>query len=168
MWELYSLFAPKPLLLSNGNLDNLIPLDLSHRNARKVRNTYVQLGAEENFTHKLTKTTHPWDVEDVNLVSAFLSRQLLGREPENEITEIFTEEDLEPLRVSIPAQSLSTARLSEMLSGRKAEAGKELADVFRPTFRGEVIDPEALQPDVGRGDVMRVFAQFECALYRSE
>lgn len=168
MWELYSLFAPKPLLLSNGNLDNLIPLDLSHRNARKVRNTYVQLGAEENFTHKLTKTTHPWDVEDVNLVSAFLSRQLLGREPENEITEIFTEEDLEPLRVSIPAQSLSTARLSELLSGKKAEAGKELADVFRPTFRGEVIDPEALQPDVGRGDVMRVFAQFECALYRSE
>jgi len=168
MWELYSLFAPKPLLLSNGNLDNLIPLDLSHRNARKVRNTYVQLGAEENFTHKLTKTTHPWDVEDVNLVSAFLSRQLLGREPENEITEIFTEEDLEPLRVSIPAQSLSTARLSELLSGRKAEAGKELADVFRPTFRGKVIDPEALQPDVGRGDVMRVFAQFECALYRSE
>lgn len=168
MWEMYSLFAPKPLLLSNGNLDNLIPLDLSHRNGRKVRNTYVQLGAEENFTHKLTKTTHPWDVEDVNLVSAFLSRQLLGKEPENEITEIFTVAELEPLRVSIPAESLSTAQLSEKLTGRKAEEGKELADVFKPTFRGAVIDPDQLQLDVGRGDVMRVFAQFECTLYKPE
>lgn len=168
MWEMYSLFAPKPMLLSNGVLDNLIPLDLSHRNGRKVRNTYAQLGAEENFTHKLTNTTHPWDVEDVNLVSAFLCRQLLGKEPETKITEIFTVEDLEPLRVSIPAESLSTAQLSEKLTGKKAEAGKELADVFKPTFRGAVLDPDALQLDVGRGDVMRVFAQFECTLYQPE
>lgn len=168
MWEMYSLFAPKPLLLSNGVLDNLIPMDLSHRNGRKVRNTYVQLGAEENFTHKLTRTTHPWDVEDVNLVSGFLAQHLLGAKPAGEITEIFTVEDLEPLRVPIPAHSLSTAQLSEKLSGRKAGEGKELADVFVPTFRGKRIDPDALQLDVGRGDVMRVFAQFECTLYKPE
>ncbi len=168
MWEMYSLFAPKPLLLSNGVLDNLIPLDLSHRNGRKVRNTYVQLGKEENFTHKLTNTKHPWDVEDVNLVSEFLSKHLLGVIPEERITEIFAVENLEPLRVAIPEDCLTTAQLAEKISGKKAEAGKELADVFRPKLHGAVVDPDQLQPDVGRGDVMRVLAQFECTLYKEE
>ena len=168
MWEVYSLFAPKPLLLEGGNLDNLIPVDLAHRNARKVRNTYVQLDKEENFTFKLTKTTHSWDVEDVNLVSGFLSRQQLGEEAAEQITKIFTVEDLEPLRVPIPAESLSTAQLSEKLTGKAACEGEELADVFPPTYQGKTIDPESLQLDVGRGDVMRVFAQFECTLSQPE
>lgn len=168
MWEMYSLFAPKPLLLSNGVFDNLIPLDLSHRNGRKVRNTYVQLGKEENFLHKLTNTKHPWDVEDVNLVSEFLSKHLLGVTPEEKITEIFAVEALEPLRVTIPEGSLSTAQLAEKISGKTAEEGKELADVFPPKFRGTVVDPDELQLDVGRGDVMRVLAQFECTLYKPE
>lgn len=168
MWEMYSLFAPKPLLLSNGVFDNLIPMDLSHRNGRKVHNTYVQMGKEENFTHKLTKTKHSWDVEDVNLISGFLSRHLLGVTPAEEITEIFKVEDLEPLRVSIPEDCLTTAQLSEKLSGKKAEEGKELADVFRPKLHGVVVDPDELQLDVGRGDVMRVLAQFECTLYKEE
>ena len=168
MWEIYSLFAPKPLLLSGGVLDNLIPMDLFLRNSGKVRNTYVQMGKEENFTHKLTNTLHPWNVEDVNLVSAFLSKHLLGVTPEKEITEIFVVEDLDPLRVTIPTDCLHTAQLSEKLSGRAVAEGEELADVFVPVFRGKVIDPDEIQLDAGRGDVMRVFAQFECALYQEE
>ena len=168
MWEIYSLFAPKPMLLSGGVLDNLIPMDIFLRNGRKVRNTYVQMRKEENFTHKLTKTQHPWDVEDVNLVSAFLSRHLLGVTPEKEITEIFEVEDLDPLRVTFPTDRLNTAQLSEKLTGRAAVEGEELADVFVPIFQGKVIDPDEIQLDVGRGDVMRVFAQFECSLYKEE
>lgn len=168
MWEMYSLFAPKPLFLSGGVLDNLIPMDLFYRNGRKVHNTYMQMGRPENFIHKLTGTQHPWDVEDVNLVSAFLSEHLLGVTPETEISEIFTAEDLEPLRVTFPTDRLSTAQLSEQLTGRSAVEGEELADIFVPTFRGKAINPNEMQPDVGRGDVMRVFAQLECTLYQEE
>ena len=42
--------------------------------------------------------------------------------------------------------------------------GTELKDIFKPTFQGAILDPDSIQTDVGRGDVMRVFAQFECAL----
>ena len=51
MWEIYSLFAPKPMLLSGGVLDNLIPVDIFLRNGRKVRNTYVQMRKEENLDY---------------------------------------------------------------------------------------------------------------------
>ena len=43
--------------------------------------------------------------------------------------------------------------------------GTQLEDVFVPTFRSRPICAEQFQTDVGRGDMlMRVFAQFECAL----
>ena len=167
MWEVYSLFAPKPLLLEGGSLDNLIPMDLAHRNARKVRNTYVQMEAQAQFRFKLTPTKHSWEVADTNLISAFLSEHLLGMIPEDAET-VFSVEDPAPLHVAIPASCLTTAELSQKLSGRNVPEGKELADVYVPTYEGKPIDPESLQMDVGRGDVMRVFAQFECTLYKPE
>ena len=81
MWEIYSLFAPKPLLLEGGKHDNLIPLDLAHRNARKVKNTYMQLGSEK-MRFQLTDTRHSWELEDLNLISGFLCENLLGYTPE--------------------------------------------------------------------------------------
>ena len=70
MWEIYSLFAPKPLLLEGGKHDNLIPLDLAHRNARKVKNTYMQLGSQA-MQFQLTDTRHSWALEDLNLGNTF-------------------------------------------------------------------------------------------------
>ena len=42
--------------------------------------------------------------------------------------------------------------------------GTRLCDIFPPVMNGQPVDPSMLQMDVGRGDVMRVFAQMECAL----
>jgi len=165
MWEIYSLFAPKPLLLSGGVWDDLIPMDLAHRNARKVKNAYAQLDALENIHFTLTKTKHPWAVEDLNVVCRFLAQTLLHTTPED-ITQMLKEPNLEALHIPIPSDGLSTAELSRKLTGMEAAAPVELQDIFPPTFQGTPIDPEAIQTDVGRGDVMRIFAQFECTLYQ--
>ena len=166
MWEIYSLFAPKPLLLEGGTYDNLIPMDLAHRNARKIRNTYVQLDAGDNFRFKLTNTKHPWDLEDLNLVSRFLAENLLGKKLDDAKDSFHT--DLpDPFRVRMPEDMLTTAQLSERLSGVKVPENWELKDVFPPVFRGSRLATEDLEPDVGRGDVMRVLAQFECSLYEN-
>ena len=167
MWEIFSMFAPKPLLLEGGMLDNLLPMDTAHRNARKVRNTYVQFGAEENFHFQLTSTKHSWELDDHNLISRFLSQHLLNVIPEDG-TAIFPAEDPALFTIPIPKDCLTTAQLSEKISGKPVPEGKCLQDLFVPTFQGKPIDPEQLQPDVGRGDVMRVFAQMECALYHPE
>lgn len=163
MWEIYSLFAPKPLLLSSGKLDNLLPQDLFLRNCRKVKNTFVQMDRKENFSYKLTDTRHPWSIEDLNLISGFLAKQLLGKEV-CDAEAPFVVEDPDEYIVKMPENMLSTKALSEQLAGKKMPEGTELKDVFKPVFQGEELDPETIQRDVGRGDVMRVFAQFECAL----
>jgi len=167
MWEIYSLFAPKPLLLSGGRHDNLIPQDLFLRNARKVWNTYVQMDCKEQFSYKLTDTRHPWALEDLNLISSFMAKNLLG-ESVSDAEEMFevTDPDLE--KVEMPEDMLSTEELSCRLTGKRMPEGTELKDIFRPTFRGEIIDADSIQQDVGRGDVMRVFAQFECALLKEK
>ena len=164
MWEIYSLFAPKPLLLSGGRHDNLIPQDLFLRNARKVKNTYVQQACEESFSYKLTDTRHSWELEDLNLISAFFAKQLLGVEAAP--AEDMNMEASRP--VKMPEDALSTAQLCEFLTGKQMPEGTRLQDVFQPTYQGVPLDPATLQDDVGRGDVMQVFAQFECALLQEK
>jgi len=163
MWEIYSTFAPKPLLLSGGVHDNLFPQDLVHRNARKVKNTYVQMDAADSFGFELTDTKHSWEISDVNLISGFLSKRLLGVDAKDS-SELFETDDVADFQVPLPQNSLATAELSEMLTGIKSSDDIKLSDVFVPTYKGKPIDPDIIQTDVGRGDVMRVFAQFECAL----
>ena len=167
MWEIYSTFAPKPLFLEGGSSDNLIPMDLAHRNARKVRNTYVQLDAESNFRFQLTPTRHSWEIDDINLISRFLAERLLGVTPPD-ATSLFETDDITPFRVQLPDKSLSTRELTEKLSGITSSENAKLEDIFTPTLNGQPIDPEAIQTDVGRGNVMRVFAQLECALFKNE
>lgn len=167
MWELYSTFAPKPMLLEGGIDDNLIPMDLAHRNARKVQNTYVQMGAENNFTFELTDTKHSWELDDINLISRFLSEKLTGITPAD-AAELFAADDITPFKVPIPEHSLSTMELCEYLSGIPCPEDVKLEEIFVPTFEGKPFDRTEIQDDVGRGDIMRVFAQFECALYKSK
>lgn len=159
MWEIYSLFAPKPLLLEGGKHDNLIPLDLAHRNARKVKNTYMQLSSEK-ICFQLTNTRHSWEVEDIGLISGFLCENLLGYTPEE-----MTEKVNDPATpVSMPPQMLTTNALAQTLTGKIMPEGTRLCDIYVPQFAGKAVDPAEIQADVGRGDVMRVFAQMECAL----
>lgn len=163
MWEIYSTFAPKPLLLEGGAKDDLIPMDLAHRNARKVHNTYVQMGAAENFEFELTDTHHSWELADINRISRFLSERLLGVTPADAEV-LFKAESIEPYRVPMPKEMLHTDELAQELTGIRMPEGTCLADVFPATLKGERVDSDSLMPDVGRGSVMRVFAQFEITL----
>ena len=70
----------------------------------------------------------------------------------------------EPVHVTMPENMLSTDALVESLTGIAMPEGTRLCDIFVPENNGQPIDPDTLQLDVGRGDVMRVFAQLECAL----
>lgn len=163
MWEIYSTFAPKPLLLEGGMHDILIPMDLAHRNARKVRNTYQQLDAGDNLEFTLTNTGHSWDTADINRISKFLSERLLGKTPED-MEKHYVADSIEPCRVPMPADMLHTDALAQILTGITMPEDTELCNIFLPTADGAPVDPDALQMDVGRGDVMRVFAQMECSL----
>ena len=163
MWEIYSLFAPKPLLLEGGKHDILIPMDLTYRNSRKVKNTYEQMNIGENLEFTLTDTAHSWDVPDLNRISKFLSQRLLGKTPED-VESAFKPDSIEPFHVAMPADMLHTDELAQILTGIQMPQGIELCDIFRPMVDGVPVDPETLQMDVGRGDVMRVFAQMECSL----
>ena len=163
MWELYSTFAPKPLLLEGGIFDFLIPMDLAHRNARKVMNTYVQMDAKNNFSFNLTDTKHSWELEDINLISRFLSERLLDISPVDAYT-LWTTSDISQFKILMPENNLTTSVLCEKLTGIKAPTDLKLEDIFVPTSNGKPIAPDTICPDVGRGDIMRVFAQFECAL----
>jgi len=159
MWEIFSLFAPKPLLLEGGKYDNLFPMDLAHRNARKVHNTYVQTGSDA-FCFQLTDTRHSWEQADITLISGFLCENLLGFTPKEE--QPLPVEAAKP--VTMPAEMLSTDALAQMLTGKEMPAGTRLCDIYVPTFGGKPVDPDSLCMDAGRGDVMRIFAQMECAL----
>ncbi|MBR5868616.1 MAG: acetylxylan esterase [Clostridia bacterium] len=163
MWEIFSTFAPKPLLLEGGAKDDLIPLDLAHRNARKVHNTYQQLDAEGNFEFELTSTHHPWELEDINRISRFLSEQLLGKTPVD-MEVLHNVENIESYRVPMPEDMLHTDELAQVITGIQMPEGTRLSDVFPAMRNGKPVDPQSLQLDVGRGDVMRVFAQFEISL----
>lgn len=159
MWEIYSLFAPKPLLLESGKHDNLIPMDLAHRNARKVRNTYVQLDSS-SFRFQLTNTRHSWELEDLNLISGFLSEQLLGITPEpGEAMPA-----CETVSVSMPPEMLTTDRMAEVLTGKKMPEATQLWDIYPPTCNGKPVDPQSLELEAGRGEVLQVLAQMECTL----
>jgi len=167
MWELYSLFAPKPLLLEGGMSDLLIPMDLAHRNARKVRNTYEQLNAGKDLEFTLTKTGHSWEVADLNQISRFLSQRLLGITPED-VSAPFVDEAVDGHHVSMPEDMLSTDALVRSLTGTTMPESTGLEDIFIPVADGQPVDLNTIQLDVGRGDVMRVFAQMECALKQIE
>ena len=167
MWEIYSTFAPKPLLLEGGSSDDLIPYDLAHRNARKVKNTYVQLDAENNFSFALTKTRHSWELEDINLISGFLTERLTGMVPE-EAKELYAPSDITPFRVPQPENSLSTKELSEMLSGIASPYDIRLEEVFVPRYNEKPVSPDTIEEDLGRGNLMRVLAQLECVLHKEE
>lgn len=169
MWEIYSVFAPKPLLLEQGKFDHLIPYDLARRNARKVSHTYLQLDAETAFEFETTQTRHSWEAVDMSRISRFLSERLLGITPiDAEEEEYLLIEDIQPLCIEMPPDAVNTEAVAQILTGKEMPEGTRLQDVYPPKFHGEKIRPELIVEDIGRGEVMRVWAQMECALEGGE
>lgn len=163
MWEIYSLFAPKPLLLSQGWYDVLIPLELAKRNARKVNAIYSAIGAEQNFKFELTATKHPWAEEDRILISNFLLK-VLGLEPCDEIDEQAIIDILSDGSVKLPENAIGVDELVFNLTGVKTPKDIKLQDIIHPTFNKEKIDASTIDATYNNDDVMRIFAQMEYSL----
>jgi hypothetical protein len=163
MWEIYSLFAPKPLLLSQGWYDVLIPLELAKRNARKVNAIYSAIGAEQNFKFELTATKHPWAEEDRILISNFLLK-VLGLEPCDEIDEQAIIDILSDGSVKLPENAIGVDELVFNLTGVKTLKDIKLQDIIHPTFNGEKIDASTIDTNFNNDDVLRIFAQMEYSL----
>ena len=164
MWEIYSTFAPKPLLLEQGHFDDLIPIDLAQRNARKVENVYIQVGARENFRFAFTQEKHSWVESDILEVSNFLAPHLGVDVPSNDMPPEELLERRNAWSIDVLSKSLTTAEIAEAISGIAMPDGTELWDIFKPKFCGREITEDEIVPDLGRGSVMRVLAQLECTL----
>lgn len=165
MWEIFSLFAPKPLFLEQGENDSLFPYDYAQRNARKLKNMYIQMGAPDNFSFDSTKTTHSWASEDRYLISKFLSASLNASpasEENDENDEIL--KSIPSWHVSMPDNALTTDEAASLISGISIPDGITLPDIYPPMFEGKKLSKDDIIPDIGRGDVMRVLSQMECAL----
>ncbi|NLG37787.1 MAG: hypothetical protein GX549_07190, partial [Clostridiales bacterium] len=164
MWELYSVFAPRPLFLMHGTLDNLLPVDLFYQNARCVLDTYRQLGAQDELTAEVFPGTHSWDSRRRHALGDFFMRTL-GISPAEELTddEIDT---IDPASATcvFPDDAISTDELAQRLTGVRAPEGLRLSDVFRPRLSGELLHAHELQERIERGEVMQILAQYEAFL----
>lgn len=165
MWEILSLFAPKPMLLEQGEMDYLIPIDLFQRNARKLKNVYIQMDSDKNFEFATTKEAHSWTSEDRYIISKFLSKVLGAKEPSEDCdADVELIKMLDSWHVEMPKSALTADETAEMLTGKKMPDGTRLADIYPPTFNSKPISPEDIISDIGRGDLMQIFAQMECTL----
>lgn len=163
-WEIYSLFAPKPLMLENGCYDNYFPMEYFERCARRTGGVYSILSAEEKFEKHLAKTKHGWDDEDIKVISAFIAKHL-SIDTDLLPKEVGDVEEFAPERhIPMPEGALDTDRLCERLSGVKMPEGTRLSDIFKPTLNGQEIREDEIVSELGRGSVMDIFAQMECAL----
>lgn len=161
MWEIYGLCAPKPLLLSQGLWDDLIPVDLFYRNARKVNMIYSLFGAEQNLKSTVTKSKHPWNEEDRTILAEFFA-SVFGIKVKD-----FNEKDFSftPTPVlTFPKDAATTIQIVENLSGKKIPENLKLWDLFPPNVNGKPISSIDMLTDIGRGDLNLIFAQMECAL----
>ena len=163
MWEILSTFAPKPMLLEQGRFDDLIPIDYAQRNARKVENVYIQHGCRDNFKFTFTQEKHPWAEADVLKISQFLATHLGIAWDESIPCEEILDKRSE-FSVDILDRSITTAECAENITGIKMPEGTKIWEIFRPKFEGREITPDEIMDDLGRGEVMRVLAQFECTV----
>ncbi len=167
MWEILSLFAPKPLMIEQGFSDGLIPFDIFMRTVRKVEQTYRMVGADENFRGSSTNTTHSWTEDDRSLIADFFCEIFnlnISFKTDNRSVLTLSEH----WKIDLPAAGLTTDELAQKLTGKTMPQNIKFSDIFKPTFDGRTIGREEIIPDIGRGYVMRVLAQMECALTKSE
>lgn len=164
MWELFSCFAPRPLMLEQGALDNLIPIDLFRRNARKVQAVYDRMGAGDRLHTVVTPTTHSWTSADRYEIAAFLA-QSLGLDAPFAADDDGLGRMTDPAArfVDFPPDAQTTDEIAQQITGISMPAGTQLADVFPPQLDGQPIAPGAVQERLGQSGVLRVLAQFESA-----
>lgn len=155
MHQVYGSFAPKPLLLMQGEADHLFPADLFHLNARRTRAAYQRCGAADNLATVVTPGGHSWDGPRIEIIARFMAQHLGLAE------EIPAPEDERLLEVTDtclpqwPADALTTDQIAAKLTGSQPSADLQLWDVFPIDAVGD----EPLADVTRRGDARQVLAQ---------
>ena len=162
MWEIYSTFAPKPLMLLSGKYDHLFPADMFCRTARKVRGVYEKLEVGKNFESVLTATKHSWESEDVDVLTDFFCRRFGVTKKDVVESDIMDA----GCRFSYPDDAISINKLAENILGRSVDENLTLSKAYAPTLDGEMVDSSMLSRDLFTCDPMRILAQMELALTR--
>lgn len=161
MHEVYGCFAPKPLLLMQGEGDHLFPPDLFHLAARRVREIYRRAGAADQVSAVVTPGGHSWDAQRMEHIAAFLGDHLhLHPEPDAGDSGAALLEPTDTCFATWPADARTIDELACDLSGRSPSPGLRLWDVF--PFEGPSTD--GLAQVIHRGDVRQILAQMEAFL----
>ncbi len=162
MWEIYSTFAPKPLMLLSGKYDPLFPADIFCRTSRKVRAAYEKIGAGKNFESAITATKHSWEREDIEVLTDFFCRRFDVTKKVRVGMDILEA----GCRFSYPNDAISTNQLAENMLGVSIDKNITLPNAYVPTLDGEPVDPSMLSRDLFACDPMRILVQMEFALTR--
>ncbi len=162
MWEVHSLFAPKPLLLESGIFDNLLPADLFRKNSRKVQTVYNMMDAGEKFHSIPAKTKHSWETEDIQHIGGFFAEQFGLSMPVAAPEEpLLTHEEV---TLPFPADAITTGQMVQNLTGMTAPEGLTLPDIVKPQYQGKDLDPDSVVKLNGKSEIMRILAQYEYSL----
>ena len=161
MWEIISVFAPKPMLLESGINDRLIPIDYARRNARKVQTVYLNKDASDNFSFVNCPTLHSWEISDRYEIAKFFAKAFGIPAPKEEESEKI---DVTEWKNPVGADSLTVDELVKKLTGIEMPKDCKLYDIFKPTYQGKPLSEDFIASDMGRGKVMQILAQMECAL----
>ena len=164
MWQVYGVFAPKPLLLEQGRMDHFFPSDLFYRIVRRVKGVYDMEDSADAFAWFESDVGHSWQNEDRDAITSFLGRALNMPFCESEEA---APEDLRPgdvPSVEFPEDAIGTDEAAMRISGIRVKPDILLEEIFPPVYEGKRIEPDEVQEKNVRSDVMRILAQMEMAL----
>lgn len=164
MWQLYSLFAPRPLFLFQGAGDPLFPEDLFYANLIRVKESYTRLGAGEALNSSVFAGAHSWEPERVAANTRFFARIFAMQVSDAPPIWLNADEAASVPRAfpKWPDGAVTTEQLAARF------AGVELPETIPPLW--EIVSPELAQEEPaqpwGRGEQGRILAQFEIFLRR--
>lgn len=160
MFDVYSLIAPRPLIMLQGYNDEYFPSDLFNRNARNVLLTYKKLGAEDKLVCDVVPGMHSWDNNRRFIISKFFAQNfsLDDAVEYDDTNDLF---DPNVSYVDFPDISMTTDEVAMSITGIRSDKKLRLYDVFVPLYKGKEIKEDEIIKDFGKGDCMQIFAQFE-------
>jgi len=169
MWHCLGAFAPRPMLVFQGECDPLFPVDLFHTCARKVGECYGRSGAgearrAEAFRAEVVAGGHSWDAARRELLGGWLTAVLGLHEhagPDEETETLLTNDGR--CWSEWPCGALTTDDVARSVTGVDAPAGLKLWDVYPPELP-EGVPPDALDGETPRGTVRQIASQFEAFL----
>jgi len=167
MWHCLGAFAPRPMLVFQGECDPLFPVDLFHSCARKVGECYRRSGAGGALRAEAVEGGHSWDAARRELLGGWLEK-VLGLHahdgPDEEAETLLADRgDEGRCWDEWPENAHTTDDVARSVTGVDAPEGLQLWDVYAPELP-EGTSPEALDEEMQRGTVRQIAAQFEAFL----